>query len=340
MRFFSVAALACASIAGAASATRADDFYAGKTITISVHVGVGGTYDSYIRLLGRYFGRHIPGAPNIVVVNQLGAGGLLSFNHMARIAPQDGTWLAQVTQSLIIHELTGQPGMQASLGALKWIGNLSQSNNIAMVWPNSKIRTLADARVSEVKVGATGVGATSAQLPALYNALLGTKFKLIIGYKSSAEMDLACERGELDGRNVTAWPTFLAGLPQATRARMSAIVQVGLRKDAALPDVPLLSDEVKGDPEKEAIARFMTLNWIMTRPLATGPGAPPERVEILRRAFDATMKDPAFLDEAQRMAAEIDPMSGAEVQNAVAQVLATPKELVKKIQSIIESVGK
>ena len=323
-----------------AAPARADDFYAGKTITISVHVGVGGTYDSYVRLLSRHFGRHVPGRPNVVVVNQVGAGGLLSFNHMARIASQDGTWMAQVTQSLIIHELTGQPGMQASLGALKWIGNLSQSNNIAMTWANSKIRSLADARANDVKVGATGVGSNSAQLPALYNALLGTRFKLVIGYKSSAEMDLAAERGELDGRNVTAWPTFIAGLPHDTAQKVGAIVQVGLRKDPALPDTPLLTDEVRGDPEKEAIARFMTVNWIMTRPIATGPGVPAERVEILRRAFDATLQDPEFLDEAARMNAEIDPMTGEAVQAAVAQVLSTPRDLVARVQSILASAGK
>ena len=319
---------------------RAEDFYAGKTITISVHVGVGGTYDSYIRLMARHFGRHVSGNPVVVVVNQVGAGGLFSFNHMARVAPQDGTWLAQVTQSLILHELTGQPGMRASLGELKWIGNLSQSNNVAMVWPTSKVRTLAQARETVFRVGATGVGATSAQLPALYNALLDTKFKLIIGYKSSAEMDLACERGELDGRTVTAWPTFVAGLP-ADRARtVDALLQVGLRKDTALPHVPLLSDEVRGDPAKEAISDFMTVNWAMTRPVATGPGVPDERVQILRRAFDETMKDPAFLEEAGRMAAEIDPMPGEAAQRSVSRVLATPKDLVAKVQTIMDNVGK
>lgn len=329
-------ALALVAVAPA----RAEDFYAGKTLAIAVHVGVGGTYDSYIRLLSRHIGRHIPGLPNVVVVNQVGGGGLLSFNHMARVAPQDGTWIAQVTQSLILHELTGQQGMRASLGAAQWIGNLSQSNNVAMVWPTSKIRTIAQARVAEFKVGATGVGATSAQLPALYNALLGTKFKLIIGYKSSAEMDLACERGELDGRTVTAWPTFVAGLPRETAAKVDALLQAGARKDPALPHVPLLSDEVRGDPDKEAIADFMTLNWAMTRPIAAGPGVPQERVALLRRAFDATMKDREFLAEAARMAAEIDPMSGEDVQRSVAQVLATPRELVTKIQAIMDNVGK
>jgi tripartite-type tricarboxylate transporter receptor subunit TctC len=324
----------------ASGAARAEDFYAGKTITISVHVGVGGTYDSYIRLLSRHFGRHVPGNPNVVVVNQLGAGGLLSFNHMARVAPQDGTWLAQVTQSLILHELTSQPGMRASLGEVKWIGNLSQSNNVAMVWPTSKVRTIAQARDSEFRVGATGVGATSAQLPALYNYLLGTKFKLIIGYKSSAEMDLACERGELDGRTVTAWPTFVAGLPRATAEKVDALVQVGARKDAALAHVPLLSDLVRGDAAKEAISDFMTVNWAMTRPIAAGPGVPDDRVQMLRRAFDATMKDRAFLDEAEKMAAEIDPMTGEEAQLAVAKALATPKPLIARVQGVLDSIGK
>jgi hypothetical protein len=245
-----------------------------------------------------------------------------------------------VTQSLILHELTGQPGMRASLGQVKWIGNLAQSNNIAMVWPTSRVRTIAQARESDFKVGATGVGATSAQLPALYNALLGTRFKLIIGYKSSAEMDLAAERGELDGRTVTGWATFAAGLPKETAAKADALVQVGFRTDPLIPHVPLLSDLVRGDPAKEAISDFMTVNWAMTRPIAAGPGVPDERVALLRRAFDATMKDPEFLDEARRMTAEIDPMTGEEAQAAVARVLATPRELVARVQAILDSIGK
>lgn len=334
------ASLFLAALALAVAPARAEDFYAGKTLTIAVHVGVGGTYDSYIRLLSRHIGRHIPGHPAVIVVNQVGGGGLLSFNHMARVAPQDGTWIAQVTQSMILHELTGQPGMRASLGQVKWIGNLSQSNNVAMVWPTSKVRTVAQAREQEFRVGATGVGATSAQLPALYNALLGTRFKLIIGYKSSAEMDLAAERGELDGRTVTAWPTFVAGLPRETATKVDALLQVGLRKEPALQHVPLLAELVRGDADKEAISNFMTLNWAMTRPVAAGPGVPDERVAALRRAFDATMKDPEFLDEARRMTAEIDPMTGEEAQAAVTTVLKTPAALVGKVQAILDAVGK
>jgi tripartite-type tricarboxylate transporter receptor subunit TctC len=334
-RVLAIALMGWLSLVGPSRA--AEDFYAGKIITISVHVGVGGSYDAYVRLLARHFGRHVPGHPNVIVVNQVGAGGLLALNYMARRAPQDGTWLSQVTQSLMLHELTGLPGMQVSLGDLNWIGNLSQSNNIAVTWPTSSVKTLDDARRRELRMGATGVGSTSAQLPSIYNALLDTKIKLIMGYKGSAEMDLASRRGELDGRNVTSWPVLMAGIPESERRDMSALVQVGLRKDPALPHVPLLTEEVSHDARKLAIAQFITVSFAMVRPIATGPDVPRERVSMLRTAFDATMRDPLFLDEAAKMAAEIDPMTGNDVGVAIARVLATPKDLINQVKSILDA---
>jgi tripartite-type tricarboxylate transporter receptor subunit TctC len=334
-RVLAIALMHWLSLVGTSHA--ADEFYAGKIITISVHVGVGGSYDAYVRLLARHFGRHVPGNPAVIVVNQVGAGGLLALNYMARRAPQDGTWLSQVTQSLMLHELTGQPGMQVSLGELNWIGNLSQSNNIAVTWPTSSVKTLDDARRHELRMGATGVGSTSAQLPSIYNALLDTKIKLIMGYKGSAEMDLASRRGELDGRNVTSWPVLMAGLPEGERRQMNALVQVGLRKDPALPHVPLLTEEVRGDARKLAIAQFVTVSFAMVRPIATGPDVPGERVSILRNAFDATMRDPLFLDEVTKMAAEIDPMTGDEVRVAISKVLATPRDLIAQMKLILEA---
>jgi tripartite-type tricarboxylate transporter receptor subunit TctC len=314
----------------------ASDFYAGKTISMSTHTGPGGGYDTYLRLLARHLGRHVPGKPNIVVVNQPGAGGLLSVNHTGRVAPQDGTWLTLVSQGLLLHEATGAPGLQVSLKAFNWLGNLSQSNNVIVTWHTSSIKTIADATTREVVVGATGAGSISTQVPALLNAILGTRFKTVAGYEGGAQINLAMQRGEMEGRGTNTWASYKATLPaEVKEGKLNVLAQIGLRKEPDLPQVPLLVDLVKDDPKKEAVARFLTLTLTIARPLAAPPGVPADRVAILRRAFDATMKDPEFLAEAEKLAAEIDPMTGEEVQDAVTQILTTPRDVIERTQAAI-----
>jgi tripartite-type tricarboxylate transporter receptor subunit TctC len=334
-------ALALTAILLVQSPVAAEDFYAGKTISMSTHTGPGGGYDTYLRLLARHMGRHIPGRPTIVVVNQPGAGGLLALNHAGRVAPQDGTFLTLVSQGLLVHEATGQPGLQVSLTDFKWFGNLSQSNIVTVTWHASGVRSLADAKARDVTVGSTGVGSISVQIPNLLNALFGTRFKIIYGYKGGAEMNFAMARGELDGRGANTWASYKASAPNDVRdGNYNVLVQIGLRKDADLPDVPLLNDLVKGDAQRALIAQFMSLALAVTRPVAAPPGVPDDRVAILRRAFDATMKDTMFLADADRTGCEIDPMTGEEVQQAVSEIMATPKAVVARTQAIISGVGR
>ena len=325
---------------GQAVPASAEDFYASKTISMSTHTGPGGGYDTYLRLLARHLPRHIPGRPSTVVVNMPGAGGLLAFNHAGRVAPQDGTFLTLVSQGLLVHEATGQPGMLVSLRDFSWIGNLSQSNIVTVTWHATGIASINDAKVRDVTVGSTGVGSISVQIPNLLNALFGTRFKIIYGYKGGAEMNLAMARGELHGRGANTWASYKASSPADVRERrLNVLAQIGLRKDPDLLHAPLLTDMVAGDPVHEPIARFMSLSLTVTRPLAAPPGVPEERVRILRRAFDATMKDPAFLADAERVGSEIDPMGGREVEQAVAQIMATPKDVVDRTQAVIAGRG-
>jgi len=328
-------ALAAAALGGVAPAA-AEDFYAGKTISISTHTGPGGGYDTYLRLLARHLPRHIPGRPAIVVANMPGAGGLLALNHAGRVAPRDGTFLTLVSQGLLVHEATGQPGLQVSLRDFQWLGNLSQSNIVTVTWHTTRIATIDDARAHDVTVGSTGVGSISVQIPNLLNALFGTRFRIIYGYKGGAEMNVAMARGELHGRGANTWASYKTSSPTDVRdRRLNVLVQIGLRKDPDLGSAPLLNDLVAGHPVHEPIARFMSLSLAIARPLAAPPGVPGERVHILRRAFDATMKDEAFLAEADRLGSEIDPMSGEEVQQAVMQIMTTPKDVADRTQTII-----
>jgi tripartite-type tricarboxylate transporter receptor subunit TctC len=314
----------------------ATDFFAGKTITMSSHTAPGNSYDLYLRLLSRHYGRHIPGNPNFVVINQPGGGGLRSFNHAGVVAPQDGTFLTIVSQALLIFEATGQRGLQVSLGKFQWLGSFHQSNNVTVTWHTSKVRTLADAMTHEVTMGATGSGGGSAVGPAIYNAVLGTKFKMVSGYPGGAEIDLAMQRGEVEGRGNNTWAGYKATFQSAIKeGKLNVLIQTGLRKEPDLPDVPLFLDLARGDPEKELIADFMSRAVAIARPFAAPPGVPKERVELLRRAYDATMKDPKFLAEAAKLDAEIDPLNGQEVQDIVARVLATPKPAMNRIQAML-----
>jgi tripartite-type tricarboxylate transporter receptor subunit TctC len=324
-----VACIACAP-------AHAEDFYAGKTITITTHTGPGGGYDTLLRLITRHLGRHIPGAPNFIASNMPGAGGLTAFNHAARIAAQDGTFLTLVGQGLVVHEPTGQPGLQASLGAMNWIGNASQSPNVTVVWHTTPVKTIDDARKREVLVGSTGSGSPDAQMPRVYNALLGTRFKVVTGYTGGAQINLAMERGEVEGRGTNTWPSYKATFPDAVREhKLVPLIQIGLKRDPDLPNVPLLTDLVAGEPQREAVARFLSLTTAISRPLAAPPHVPQDRVTLLRRAFDATMRDEAFLAEAERLKIDIDPMTGEDTEAAIRQILATPPDVITRTQEAL-----
>jgi tripartite-type tricarboxylate transporter receptor subunit TctC len=319
-----------------AAPVSAQDFFAGKIISLSTHSTAGAGYDTYLRLLSRHFGRHIPGHPGFIVLNQPGAGGLLAANYAARAAPQDGTFLTIVSQGLLVIEATGGRGLQTSLGAFKWLGNFSQSNNVTVTWAASNIKTLQDAMRRDVTVGATGAGSATVVGPTLYNSLLGTRFRIIQGYNGTGQINLAMQRGELDGHANSTWTSIKSTLHNEFRdGRLKVLIQTGRRKEAELPTVPLLSDLVAGDPSKQAVAAFISLAVSIARPLAAPPGVPDERVAILRRAFDATMKDPEFLGEAKKLNADIDPMSGEETQAGITAILATPKAVIAQVQAAL-----
>jgi tripartite-type tricarboxylate transporter receptor subunit TctC len=308
--------------------------FAGKNVTLMCHTAPGGGYDAYVRLLARYLGRFLPGSPGIIVVNKPGAGGYVAANYAANVAPRDGTFMVLMQQSTLLDEPMGQSAMQTSLRDFNWIGNLSQSNNLVVTWRTSPIKTIGDAQKREAPIGASGANSTAAQIPAFLNAILGTRFKVVLGYEGGAAINLAMQRGEVEGRGSGTWATYKSTSTSDLRdGNLNLLVQIGLRKEPELPDVPLLADLVKGDATKEQVARFVSLGLSISRPLAAPPGVPADRVELLRRAFDATMKDPQFLEEADRLSLEIDPMTGEEVQAGVDQILATPPDVIDVIRT-------
>lgn len=319
-----------------APAAYAAEFFAGKTISISTHASPGGGYDTYLRAFAAHFGKHIPGNPSVIVINQPGAGGLTAINYAGRIAPHDGTFLTLANEGILFEQATGGQGLQVSLDDFHWIGNFVKSNNLIATWYKSRVKNFADAKVREATLGTTGVGAESDLLTLLVNALTGTKFKLIRGYEGAPQMNAAMERGELDGRGANMWASYKAINPNELRDhKLNLIIQIGERKEPDLQDVPLLSDVIKGDPRKEAIARFVTLALVNARPVPAPPGVSPDLINLLRRAFDATMTDAEFLADARRLRLEITPGSGEDVQRSVHQVLETPKDIIRQTEAMM-----
>lgn len=312
--------------------------FAGKTLTLMAHTPPGGGYDAYVRLLSRHLGKFLPGSPNAVVVNRPGAGGYTAANHLGSIAPRDGTFLSLVQQSILLDEALGKSVMQVSLRELNWIGNLSQSNNLLAVWSASAVQTIDTARTRETTVGASGASSTAAQLPAILNAMLGTRFRVIHGYEGGAAIDLAMQRGEVEGRGANTWASYKSTSTALVReGKLRFLVQVGRRKEPDLPEVPLLTDLVKGERAKEQAASFVSLAFSISRPLAAPPSVPSDVVSELRRGFNATVKDAAFLDDAAKTILDVDPMTGEEVEAGVQEVLKTPPEVVNALRAVFEA---
>jgi tripartite-type tricarboxylate transporter receptor subunit TctC len=342
MRSKVIAAIVCGAacvVSGAAVADSVRDFYSGpgKQIQFIIRTTPGGGYDLLTRLLARHMGKHIPGNPTLTPVNMPGGGGIVAANYLDHVAPHDGSVLEIVSQGLISDQALGlSPQLTAHLLKFNWIANAEISNQLLAVWHTSPTKTLADAKKRVTTIGTTGAGSISVQLPAFYNNVLGTKFKLIFGYAGGAEIDLAMERGEVEGRGTNPYADYMASKPSYIRDKqIIPLIQVGLKKEPALPDVPLLLDQ-KVQAGDKALLEFMSRAVEVGRPLATSPDVPPERVAALRNAFEETIRDPEFIADAAKVHADINPTSGDELANLVRSVIEAPQDVKDRVKLAIE----
>ncbi len=321
-----------------ASADPVEDFYKGKQIKMIIRSGVGGGYDLYARVLGAHIGKHIPGNPTVLPINMPGGGGIKAANYVAVVAPKDGTILTMVSQGLAVDQALGiNNGLEADLRDFNWVGNMSSHNQVTVAWHTSKIKTFADAQKQEMVMGCTGAGSISTQVPAIYNNVLGAKMKLVVGYPDGTDVNLAMERGEVEGRATNPWVSYKATTPHlVTEKKIIPIMQVGMEKEADLPDVPLLRDLAR-NPEEKQILDFISRSVSIGRPIATTPGVPADRVAALRKAFDATLQDPAFLADVEKQRMEIRGMSGEELAQLVKDIISTPAGIRDKVKSAIEA---
>lgn len=309
------------------------EFYRNKNIDIIVGYSAGGSYDSYARLVGRFIGGHVPGQPRIIIRQMAGGGSRIAANHVFNVAPRDGTVLATADQAMPVQQAVGDPDIKFDTSKLNWIGNPTADNNLLVVWHTANIHTIDDIRRREVILGATGIN-TSSQYAQALNSIAGTKFKIVLGYPGAAEMGLAMEKGEIMS-HTAPWAAWKAARPDWIRdKKINIIFQVGLQPARELPNVPLLMDYAQNDLDRAALRLFSAAATI-GRPLFSTPNTPIERIEALRRAFDATMKDPEFLKAAAQSSMDIDPVSGSELQKIVTDIVSSPKDVTQRLSAII-----
>jgi tripartite-type tricarboxylate transporter receptor subunit TctC len=321
----------------AAVPARADqiaDFYHGRTLSLIIGTSSGNDYDFRARLLARHLGRHIPGEPTIVPQNMPGVGGVKAANYLAAIAPHDGTTLHMIMANMMSSEAIGAQGVQFDTRKFFWVGNTTSTPNVTVSWYKSGVTAIEQVKTRELIVGAPG-GTAGVIYATAMNGLLGTKFKIVTGYPGGNEVNLALERGEIDGRASNSWAAWKSTHPDWVKdKKIIVLVQIGLKRAPDLADVPLLLELAGNDMDRQVLT-FLSADTAIARALVTTPDTPPERVTALRRAFDATMRDPEFLAEADKALLDIVPMSGEDSQKIADSIVNTPPEVVARAKALL-----
>lgn len=332
------AVLVLLGLAAASSAAAQDSvaaFYKDKTLRLVVGVGVGSGYDINARLLARHMSKHIPGHPQIIVQNQPGAGSLTMTNQLYAGGPFDGTVFGATFNGLPTAPLLQPTGVRFEATKINWIGSTNRETQATYLWHTVPVNTLDDVKTTEVLIGAQAPGSTQYDYPMLSNALFGTKFKVITGYQATPKINLAIERGEVHGTWAN-WSTLKAISSQwLAEKKIKLLVQWALTKHREMPDVPLILDYAK-TPEQRQALELALARLEFGRPFLMPPNVPAERVNAIRRAFDATMKDLEYRAEAEKLKIEIDPLSGEQVAVVIERIHRTPEDTVARVRAAYE----
>jgi len=329
------AGLALGSVAPA-KADAVSDFYKGKRLKFLIGFGTGGGYNLYSRHVARHLGRHIPGSPRFIAQNMPGAGSIRLTNYLYNKAPRDGTQMGMVSQAMPLSQLLKYKGFKADLSKFNWIGNASVSNGVTSAWHAKPFKTIDDVKKNEMVVPASGGRSTSTIIPRVLNAILGTKFKIIQGFNGAGQMNLAIERGEVDGRASNTMASWHATAPDwMEKKRLVHLVQYGLKSDPRITHVPL-AHTLTTNKEDQAVLRILSSLPAIGRPIAAPPGVPADRVKALRAAFDATMKDAAYIAEAKKLKMELNPTGGVELAQMISKVMATPQSVIDKFKIAVK----
>ncbi|MGH6771716.1 MAG: Bug family tripartite tricarboxylate transporter substrate binding protein [Xanthobacteraceae bacterium] len=326
---------ACVAPLISARADAVGDFYNGKTVTLIMSVGEGDGMDKAARIIARHWSKHIPGNPNIVVKNMPGAGSLRATNFLYSQAPKDGTTLGGIIPAFVRQQLLGGTGVDYDAAKFNWLGSSNISNPTVFVWRTTGVTTLAQARTKELLLGATGAGSNSAHYPTILNNVLGTKFKIIMGYRASPAINLAIEQGEVHGRAGQTFNTLVLNHSRWLKEKkVNILVQIGTRKERGFEQVPLLTDFAR-DPAQRDVLRVFSDEIALGRPYLAPPDVPAERVAALRKAFAATMQDPDFLVDAKKLRLDVTPTGGDALQKLAAGLTRTHSDVLTRVKAAL-----
>lgn len=307
------------------------DFYENNTLQVLVGYSAGGGYDTYARTLARYIGEHIPGNPNVIVKNVPGAGSLVLMNQIANTLPRDGTVFGTVARGSAFEPLFGNEQALFNPRELNWLGSLNNEVGMCAAWHTADVKTWEDLREQELLVGGTGAGADTDTFPRVLAEVMDFKFNMASGYPGSSEVNLAMERGEVEGHCSGGW-TGVKGswAPWIEEGKLNPLFQLSLTKHPALPNVPLIMDLAENAYQRQ-VFQLLFARQMMGRPYVAPPGIPADRLDALKKAFEATVRDPKFLAEAERKQLEISFVNAADITDAVRESYQAPPEVVKVI---------
>jgi tripartite-type tricarboxylate transporter receptor subunit TctC len=331
--------LALATIPARAETDEDHDFYRGKQITLVVGSTPGASYDFFARIMARVLGRHIPGNPPIVVKNMPGAGGLTVSNYMYNLAPRDGTVIASTTQSMPTAAFLTPDGVRYDSTRFSYLGSIAKDVFVAYAWQGSAIRTLDDLRDREGVFGANGIGSAGIDFPLIVRDILGLKLKVISGYSGQPAVKTAMERGEIDGSFANGWGDLNATQPTwLPEGKIRLLAQYGFEPYPPIPaGVPLIADLVKREADRQAL-ELVTARQEFSKPYIAPPDIPAARLEMLRAAFEATLRDPQFIAESDRAGLlRYGPMTGAELAALTRKLARTPASVVERIQTVFRN---
>ncbi len=329
----SMASLAQFGVAPAAAQAGAD--FSGKSLNMIIGFGPGGGYDLWGRTVARHIGKHLPGKPNVVPQNMPGAGSFNAANHIYSVAPKDGTVMGIIARDAALGPLTGASGARFDATKISWLGSPTTETNVCIASNTAKVKTFKELFEHELIVGDTGVGTGTHSYPKALNGLLGTKFKLVAGFPSSSDVFLAMERGEVDGI-CESLDSVTGKRPDWIKTgRVVILVQGGVEPNHELKGVPFVVDLGRTAEEKTAI-EFLYAGQGIGRPFVAPPDMPADRLQLLRDAFDKTMKDPEFIEDAKKQKLDIDPVSGVQLEALIKKIYATPKDVVAKVGALIK----
>jgi len=334
-----VATAVCVGFAGVCTPAKADaitDFYAGKTITVIVGYAPGGGYDTYARLMIKHFPNYMPGKPAIIPKYMPGGATTKAASFVYKVAPQDGTVIGLVGSSLPSNAfIYGNVGDGMDIAKFNWIGRMAKIESIGGIWHGKGIKSFEDLKKQEVVFGGTSARGKSVTVPYALNRLLGTKIKVVKGYRGSSRQLVALEKGEIEGMANVVWAQLKRARPGWAGTKIIPLFQATLERRSDLPNIPTIVELAKNDEDRKVFS-ILASDSNVGRPFMIGPAVPPARVAALRTAFMAMVRDKNFLAEAEKLKIDIDPLSGEELQSLIADLAKFPKSVFDRTRKLIK----